>query len=242
MAHLPKRNLTLSRSRRLLELVQLLRRHRFPVTAARLAEELQVSPRTLYRDIETLRAEGAPIEGEAGVGYVLRPGFLLPPLMFSEDEIEALAFGLRWVIDRTDGMLALAARDALGKIAAVLPQDMAAMAEGSGLLLPPGKLVQGAEARLPDLRRAIRAERKVAIAYADKTGRETERVIWPFALAFFEEVRVVVAWCELRQDYRAFRADRIIRMEVSENRYPRRRHQMLQEWKRTERVPTADRT
>ena len=217
----------------------MLRRHRFPVTAATLAGELGVSTRTLYRDIETLRAEGAPIEGEAGLGYVLRPGFLLPPLMFSEDEIEALALGLRWVIDRTDGMMALAARDALGKIGSVLPQDMVAVVEGSGLLLPPGERVLGAEARLPDLRRAIRGERKVAIVYADKTGRETERVIWPFALAFFEAVRVVAAWCELRQEYRAFRADRITRMEVSEARYPRRRHALMQEWKRIERVPVG---
>ena len=214
----------------------MLRRHRFPVTAGTLAEELKVSVRTLYRDIETLRAEGAPIDGEAGVGYVLRPGFLLPPLMFSEDEIEALALGLRWVMDRTDGAMALAARDALGKIASVLPQDMAAVAEGSGLILPPGARVQGAEARLPDLRRAIRAERKVAIAYADKTGQETERVIWPFALAFFEAVRVVVAWCELRQEYRAFRADRITRLQVGETRYPRRRHALMQEWKAREQV------
>ncbi len=211
----------------------MLRRHRFPVTARVLAEELKVSTRTLYRDIETLRAEGAPIDGEAGVGYVLRPGFLLPPLMFSEDEIEALALGLRWVIDRTDGALARAGRDGLAKIAAVLPHDMAAVAEGSGLILPPGAVVQGAEARMPELRGAIRAERKVAIAYADGTGRATERVIWPFALAFFETVRVVVAWCELRRDYRAFRADRILRMEVSDTRYPRRRHRLMQEWKAT---------
>jgi len=213
-----------------------LRRHRYPVTAAALAAELKVSTRTLYRDIETLRTEGAPIEGEAGLGYVLRPGFLLPPLMFSEDEIEALALGLRWVVDRTDGMMARAARDALGKIASVLPQDLAAVADNSGLLLPPGDLVQGAEVRLPELRRAIRAERKVAIAYADGNGRESERVIWPFALAFFETVRVVAAWCELRQGYRAFRADRITRLQVRGTRYPRRRHALMQEWKRIERV------
>lgn len=229
----------MSRSRRLLELVQLLRRHRFPVTAAKLAEELKVSVRTLYRDIETLRAEGAPIEGEAGLGYVLRPGFLLPPLMFSEDEIEALALGLRWVIDRTDGAMARAARDAHAKIAAVLPQDMAALADGGGLILPPGNLVAGAEARLPELRRAIRAERKVAIGYADKAGQVTERVIWPFALAFFEEVRVVVAWCELRDGFRAFRADRIAGMTVTETRYPKRRHALMQAWKKAERMGPA---
>ena len=226
----------MSRAARLLELIQLLRQHRKPVSGQVLAEALGISVRTLYRDIATLQGEGATIDGQPGVGHLMRPGFLLPPLMFSEDEIEALALGLRWVMDRTDGAMARAARDALGKIAAVLPQDMAAVAEGSGLILPPGARVQGAEARLPDLRRAIRAERKVAIAYADKTGRETERVIWPFALAFFEAVRVVVAWCELRQDYRAFRADRITRLEVGETRYPRRRHALMQEWKAREKV------
>ncbi len=226
----------MSRSRRLLELVQTLRRHRHPVTATHLAEALGVSVRTLYRDIDTLRAEGAPIEGEAGLGYVLRPGFLLPPLMFSEDEIESLALGLRWVIDRTDGAMALAARDALAKIAAVLPQDMRAVAAGSGLILPPVAQPSMAEARLPDLRRAIRSERRVRIRYADGSGAESARVIWPFALAFFEQVRVVVAWCELRQGYRHFRADRIKSLEVLEDRYPRRRHALMKDWQRAERI------
>ena len=230
----------MSRSRRLLDLVQVLRRHRRPVTAAALAAELGVSVRTLYRDIDTLRAEGAPIEGEAGVGYVLRPGFLLPPLMLTEDEVEAMALGLAWVIGRTDGAMARAARDALAKVAAVLPGDMAVTAEGAGLILPGGRGPSGAESRLPEIRRAIRAERKLAIGYADAGGRVTERVIWPFALAFFEEVRVVVGWCELRQGYRAFRADRIARLEVSDTRYPRRRHALMQEWKRIEQVGAAD--
>lgn len=226
----------MSRSRRLLELVQTLRRHRHPVTAAHLAETLGVSVRTLYRDIDTLRAEGAPIEGEAGLGYVLRPGFLLPPLMFSEDEIESLALGLRWVIDRTDGAMALAARDALAKIAAVLPQDMRAVAAGSGLILPPVAQPSMAEARLPDLRRAIRSERRVRIRYADGNGAESARVIWPFALAFFEQVRVVVAWCELRQGYRHFRADRIAALEVFEDRYPHRRHALMKDWQQAEKI------
>ena len=232
----------MSRSRRLLELVQTLRRYRQPVTAAHLATTLGVSVRTLYRDIDTLRAEGAPIEGEAGVGYVLRPGFLLPPLMFSEDEIESLALGLRWVIDRTDGAMALAARDALAKIAAVLPQDMRAVAAGSGLILPSMAQPTLAEARLPDLRRAIRAERRARICYADGGGAESTRVIWPFALAFFEQARVVVAWCELRQGSRHFRADRITALAVLEDRYPRRRHALMKDWQQTEQITgiTAD--
>src|SRR5712692_11064342 len=114
----------MSRARRLLDLIQLFRRHRFPVAGAALAEELGISLRTLYRDIETLKAQGARIDGEPGVGYVLRPGFMLPPLMFSEDEIEALVLGSRWVAERTDEPLGEAARNALAKIAAVLPDDL----------------------------------------------------------------------------------------------------------------------
>src|SRR5438128_6875775 len=114
----------MSRSQRLLDLIQVLRRHRRPVTGAVLAEDVGVSLRTLYRDIETLKAQGARIDGEAGVGYVLRPGFMLPPLMFSEDEIEAIVLGSRWVADRTDAPLGNAARTALAKIAAVLPRDL----------------------------------------------------------------------------------------------------------------------
>lgn len=230
----------MSRSRRLLELVQALRRHRHPVTGRVLAEGLGISLRTLYRDIDTLRAEGAPIEGEAGLGYVLRPGFLLPPLMFSEDEVEALALGLGWVMQRTDGEMALQARNALAKVLAVLPADMRAGNGDSGLILPPLAQATEGEARLPELRRAIRAERKLSIAYADKAGATTERVIWPFALAFFEQVRVVAAWCELRQGYRAFRTDRILRMEVTESRYPRRRSALMREWKAKEGIaPSA---
>lgn len=231
----------MSRSGRLLELVQVLRRHRNPVTAARLADELGVSVRTLYRDIDTLRAEGAPIEGEAGLGYVLRAGFLLPPLMLSEEEMDALALGLRWVVDRTDGAMAGAARDALAKITAVLPEAMQGAEAAAGLMLPPLPGAAVGEAHLPALRRAIRAERKVTIRYADKAGAESERMIWPFALAFFEQVRVVAAWCEMRQGFRAFRADRIGAMEVTGTRYPRRRSALLAEWKRAEGIaPTAD--
>src|SRR6266705_5570418 len=114
----------MSRSQRLLDLIQVLRRHRRPVTGSVLAEATGVSLRTLYRDIETLKAQGAHIDGEAGIGYVLRPGFMLPPLMFSEEEIEALVLGSRWVSDRADTPLGDAARNALAKIAAVLPDDL----------------------------------------------------------------------------------------------------------------------
>jgi predicted DNA-binding transcriptional regulator YafY len=231
---------TLARSQRLLDLIQLLRRHRRPVAGAVLAEELGVSLRTLYRDIETLKAHGALIDGEAGVGYVLRPGFLLPPLMFTEDEIEALVLGSRWVAERTDAPLGAAARNALAKIGAVLPDDLRESFYDSSLLIGPGEPIAAGDAELATIRLAIRREHVLRIVYADQEGRETRRAIWPFVLGFFDRVRVVGAWCELRQGIRHFRTDRIRVLAPKEKRYPRRRAALLKEWRALERVAAAD--
>ncbi len=125
----------MSRTQRLFDLIQTLRRYRYPVSGKRLAEALGISLRTLYRDIATLQAQGASIEGEPGIGYILRPGFMLPPLMFSEEEIEALVLGSRWVARRTDKTLGLAATNVLAKIAAVLPEDLKHQLDFSGLLI-----------------------------------------------------------------------------------------------------------
>jgi predicted DNA-binding transcriptional regulator YafY len=224
----------MSRAQRLLELIQVLRGHRRPVSGAALAEATGVSLRTLYRDIETLKAQGAHIDGEAGVGYVLRPGFMLPPLMFSEDEIEAIVLGSRWVADRTDAPLGAAARAALAKIAAVLPPDLRDSLDASSLLIGPGAPLAAGEAELPLIRRAIRTERKLDIAYDDAKGGTTRRTIWPFALGFFDRARVVVAWCELRAGYRHFRTDRIGTLRLIDKRYPRRRQALLKEWRQLE--------
>ncbi|MDR3494923.1 MAG: YafY family protein [Ancalomicrobiaceae bacterium] len=220
----------MSRAGRLLQLMQILRRHRHPVSGAVLAGELGVSLRTLYRDIAALQGQGADIAGEPGLGYVLKPGFLLPPLMFSAEEIEALALGSQWVADRADPRLALAAREAMAKIAAVLPRDLADMLESSGLVVP-SRRTPALAIDLAVVRQAIRAEKKLDIAYRDAVGAETARVIWPIALAFFEQVRVIVAWCELRQDFRSFRADRIAAIDVAVERYPKRRMALLKEWR-----------
>jgi len=227
----------MSRAERLLDLIQELRRHRHPVSGAALAEKLGVSLRTLYRDIAALGAQGAHIAGEPGVGYVLRPGFMLPPLMFSEEEIEALVLGSRWVAERADAPLSEAARHALAKIAAVLPDDLKDGVESSGLLIGPGEPIAAGDAELPSIRQAIRRERKLRIAYVDGDGSRTRRTIWPFALAFFDRARVVAAWCELRTGYRHFRTDRIASLTVLEKRYPRRRQALLREWRAVENIP-----
>ena len=229
----------MSRAARLLDLIQLLRRHRYPVAGQALANDLGISLRTLYRDIASLQAQGAGIEGEPGLGYVLRPGFMLPPLMFSEEEIEAIALGIRWVRQHGDPALAVAARDALAKIAAVLPEDARKGIDASGLAVPPAIEDATAAGVLPRLRYAIRAERKVEIAYRDRDEIPSSRIIWPIALAFFERSRVVAAWCELRQDFRHFRTDRINDLKVSDQRYPSRRHDLTREWREKEGIPAA---
>jgi predicted DNA-binding transcriptional regulator YafY len=223
-----------SRSQRLLDLLQLLRRHRYPVTGAALAAELGISLRSLYRDIATLQQQGACIEGEPGLGYVLKPGFTLPPLMFTDDEIEALVLGTRWVAERGDGPLATAARDALAKITAVLPAALQDAPAASTLLVGPGMSVPAGDAEMQEVRRAIKAQHKIDITYRDLRGAESTRTVWPFALGYFDDAHVVVAWCELRASFRHFRADRMAALVVSGERYPRRRQVLLKEWRETE--------
>ncbi|WLR95993.1 helix-turn-helix transcriptional regulator [Shinella sumterensis] len=221
----------MARSERLLALLQLLRRHRHPVSGATLADELGVSIRTLYRDIATLQAQGADIEGEPGVGYVLRPGFMLPPLMFSQSELEALMLGFRWVQKFADMPMTKAASDALAKISAVLPAELRDELENTALLVGPRRVVDAEVVDLVLLRSAIRRERKLRLAYADAAATFTDRVVWPVALGYFEETRMLVAWCEARNDFRHFRTDRMREITLLESRYPRRRAQLLKDWR-----------
>jgi predicted DNA-binding transcriptional regulator YafY len=223
----------MSRARRLLELLEILRRHRYPVTGAALAAELGISQRSLYRDIATLQSQGARIDGAPGLGYLLKPGFTLPPLMFSEDEIEALSLGAQWVAERTDEGLAGAARNALAKIAAVLPPRLRGDLDASTLMVVPSQQPAGGSFGLA-LRLAIRNEAKIRIGYRDAGERMSERVVWPFAFAYFDQTRVVVAWCELRQGFRHFRADRIASLETLPERYPRGRQALMEAWRKQE--------
>lgn len=228
----------MSRTQRLFDLIQILRRYRYPVSGKQLAEELEVSLRTVYRDIATLQGQGASIEGEPGVGYVLRPGFMLPPLMFSEEEIEALVLGSRWVARRTDKKLGLAARNVLTKIGAVLPEDLKHQLEFSGLLIGPAKtLVDPDDEKEATIRHAIRKEYKLQMTYTDVKGDDSERIIWPLALGFFEEVHVIVAWCELRTDFRHFRTDRMVTLALLETRYPKHRQTLLKQWRKVHNIP-----
>jgi predicted DNA-binding transcriptional regulator YafY len=230
----------MSRAQRLLELLQALRRRRAPITGLALSQELGVSLRTLYRDVETLRAQGAEIEGEAGLGYVLRPGFTLPPLMFSRDEIDALALGLRWVAKQGDRALAASARNALAKISAVLPQPLDEAIAASPLL--PARTRPAAEvAALPALREAIAKRRKVALDYVDGAGASTRRVVWPIVIGFFEHTMMLAAWCELRGDFRHFRLERVRDATSLEEMVPTARGVLMRRWReQDDRKPPAD--
>jgi predicted DNA-binding transcriptional regulator YafY len=218
------------RAERLLQLLQILRRHRRPVTGDAMARELEVSLRTVYRDIAALTADRVPIRGEAGIGYVLGEGFDLPPLMFTPDELEAVMLGLRWVARRGDADLSRAAQDTVAKIGAVLPERLRPFLFDAALLVPPHFRLAEDQVDVALLRAAIREGRKAEIKYRSEDGRETVRVIWPIAVAYFDAQRLIVAWCELRQDFRTFRTDRMLAMLVRDEKYPARRKALLKQW------------
>ena len=217
------------RADRLLQLIQILRRHRRPVTGETMAVELEVSLRTVYRDIASLIGEGVPVRGEAGVGYVLGEGYDLPPLMFTVDELEAVMLGLRWVARRGDTQLSRAAMDTVAKIGTVLPPGLKPFLYDASLLIPP-RPVLADTIDVASLRSAIREGRKVSLTYANVENQQTERLIWPIGIAYFDASRIVIAWCELRQDFRSFRTDRMIAAEVLKDKYPARRAKLLNDW------------
>ena len=228
----------MSRAARLLELVQVLRRYRTPVAAHVLAAELGVSVRSVYRDIDTLRGQGAAIEGEAGVGYRLQPGFVLPPLSFTDVELEALVLGLRLTVEHGDTALGKAAADVLAKVRAVLPRDLRREVDDSALFAGPARAGPALTVDLAEVRRTIRDAHKARIRYARPEKSPSERTIWPIGLAYFEGARLVVAWCEARGDFRSFRADRILRWTPTAEPFGRPRRALLAEWRAREGIPT----
>lgn len=223
----------MARSDRLLALTQALRRRRHPVTAATLAEETAVSERTIYRDIASLQASGVPIRGEAGVGYILESGFDLPPLMLTAEECEALMLGARFVRQRGDAGLGRVVDDAIAKIEAVLPEGVRLALREASLYAPVFSAMPPEVISVEELRRAVRDNRKIRLRYRDLSERESERTVWPVLLGYFERTRGLVAWCELRGDFRHFRTDRMLELTVLDERPPRRRAVLLKEWEKT---------
>lgn len=225
--------LLVRRADRLFQILQILRRSRAPVTAAALADELEISTRTVYRDIADLMAQRVPIRGEAGTGYVLERGFDMPPLMLTPDEIEVAVLGAQWVSHRGDAALRRAAQDLIAKIAATVPEHL------RHIVLEPAMGTPPAAAQAPDaldmaaVRAAIRAGTKIALRYRDEQGRESTRVVWPIAVGFFESTRILAAWCELRQDFRNFRTDRVIDATFLKERYGERPSALRARWRET---------
>jgi predicted DNA-binding transcriptional regulator YafY len=219
------------RADRLLQILQVLRRNRRPMTALAIAQELEVSKRTIYRDIACLQASHVPIEGEAGIGYVLHPGHDLPPLMFTVEEIDAIVLGMRLVRDRGDAALAIAAEDVTAKVAAVLPKERARQLDAAPLFVPRRTEAEADfGAHVLPIREAIRSNRKLSVFYRSESGEQTQRTIWPIGMYFYSHITLLAAWCELRAEYRAFRTDRIVECTVGDERFNPQNGKLLREF------------
>jgi predicted DNA-binding transcriptional regulator YafY len=229
------------RTERLFQIIQILRRARRPVTADQIAAELETSRRTIYRDIAELFAQHVPIRGEAGVGYVLGRGFDMPPLMLTPDEIEAAVLGAAWVAGRGDPALARAAQDLVAKIGAVIPQHLRPFLLESTLTTPQSRRLAADTIDMTRLRAWIHTQGKVRIRYRAETDEETDRVIWPVAIAYHEAVRLIAAWCELRRAFRHFRTDRVVTAEFLDERYTGRRATLHAAWRKDVKSIGADR-
>ena len=224
------------RADRLFQIIQILRRSSRPVTSSQLAAELEVSQRSVYRDIADLMAQRVPIRGEPGIGYALDRVYDMPPLMLTPDELEAAVLGAQWVADRGDAVLAGAARDLIAKIAAAVPERLRPFIAAPSVGAPTSRaaVVDGLDITLT--RAAIRDGRKIRIRYRDGEARETERVIWPTMIGYVETVRLLAAWCELRQDFRHFRTDRIVAAEFLDETFASRPDQLRARWRQVMQV------
>lgn len=218
------------RTTRLFEIIQLLRVAKKPLTAEAIAAQLEVTKRTIYRDIASLQALAVPIYGEAGIGYVMRAGYDLPPLMLSIEEVEALVVALGLLERTSDRGLKAAADSIRAKIATVLPLATRQPIDKRSLYVPQWIHPEPVTVDLATVRLAIRDERKLLLHYADAQGQASERIIRPIAVIYYVEVMHIVGWCELRQDFRSFRADRIQRCTLTQERFEGESTRLRQAW------------
>ncbi|MBI3676676.1 MAG: YafY family transcriptional regulator [Proteobacteria bacterium] len=218
------------RADRLFRIIQILRRRRRPTTAAEIAEEMETSIRTIYRDIAQLMAERVPIRGEAGMGYVLEGGFDMPPLMLTPDEIEAAMLGVQWVMARADTTLKRAAGDLMAKIGAVVPEHLRPLLMEPALSASDHHVNPIDSIDMARVRTSIRAQGKIALTYRDENNLESRRVIWPIAVSYWDAVRLIVGWCELRKGFRHFRTDRVLEAEFLDVRCPTPRAKLRSMW------------
>ncbi|WP_066726196.1 helix-turn-helix transcriptional regulator [Sphingomonas pituitosa] len=226
----------MARSHRLFDLLQVLRRHRRTVSGEALAQELGVSLRTIRRDIATLQAMGAEIDGEAGVGYILHPGFLLPPLSFTEDELHALSIGAQWVRRQTDRTLAFAVENAIAKINAVLPAEMRPTLDAD-MVYVGRRANTGTMVDLGEIRRALRNQRKVSITLRGEQAYLGRQIIWPVMLGLIDGSRYISAWCEGGGTFRIISMEDIEDATILDERYPGNRKDLVREWRSKEVLP-----
>ncbi|HRX73614.1 MAG TPA: YafY family protein [Hyphomonas sp.] len=218
------------RTERLFQIIQVLRRKNAPVTGRELADELETSLRTIYRDMAELVAQRVPIRGEAGTGYVLEAGYDMPPLMLTTDELEAAVLGARWVAARGDARLARGAEDLIAKLSAAVPLDLQPVIMDSGLVPVSFRKRSEDSFDVALVREAIRTQKKLDLGYADETGAITQRTVWPFLIVYADDIRMMCAWCELRQDFRHFRTDRVRAVNMQEKRFPERVARLRKRW------------
>jgi predicted DNA-binding transcriptional regulator YafY len=230
--HTVSREIAVRRADRLFQIIQVLRRSTQPVTASQLAVELEVSQRSVYRDVADLIGQRVPIRGEAGIGYVLDRDFDMPPLMLTPDELEAAVLGAQWVADRGDAVLASAARDLISKIAAAVPERLRPFIAEPTIGAPPANARANDGLDIARTRLWIRSGRKIRIRYRNRQTQDTERTVWPVIIGYAETVRVLAAWCELRQAFRHFRSDRILAVEFLDENYGCRPSVLRTRWKR----------
>jgi predicted DNA-binding transcriptional regulator YafY len=218
------------RADRLFDIIQVLRGANRPVTAATLAEQLEVTVRTVYRDVATLQARRVPIDGAPGIGYLLRRGFDLPPLMFTSEEIDAIAVGARLVRRIRDPKLHEAAARVLAKVTMVVPEAMRAHLADAPLYVSDGSAAVPQGVDPASLRTAIRERRKLRIRYRDERDNDTHRTVWPIAMAYYVDATLIGAWCELRNDFRNFRVERIVSSEILDERFRDDNGRLMAEW------------
>jgi predicted DNA-binding transcriptional regulator YafY len=215
---------------RLFQIIQALRRSRRPVTAEALAAELEVSTRSVYRDISNLIRQGVPIRGEAGVGYVLDRQYDMPPLMFTPAELEAAVLGAQWVAERADPALASGARDLISKITSAVPPHLRTFIIQPTVGIPTNNVQITDGLDVAKTRDWIRRGQKLRIQYRDQEGNCSERIIWPVMVGYAETVRLLAAWCELRQAFRHFRTDRITGAEFLKDSYDLKSNELKRRW------------
>ena len=217
------------RADRLFQIIQSL--HHDRVTTARdLARELEVSERTIYRDIQDLSLSGVPVTGEAGIGYRLMKGFRLSPLMFNEEELAALLIGARMVQAWTDKSLARAANQAIAKIEHVIPDDLKPELARQDIIVPDFPADDKVSDQISIIRSSIKQQRKIAFAYTRADGNNSYRKVHPLGLFYWGKVWTLVAWCELRDDFRHFRLDRMIEIELLPEKYKEYNGRTLQDY------------